>query len=281
MTRTLIVTADDVGLHPAITAGAIAAHVGGIVTACSVVAGGAALDDAVNRLAAHPRLAVGIHLTLTGAPPVADPRTVHSLLGSDGNLLGSSAAFLARWARGGIRLDDVERELRAQLDRLQGAGLRIVHANGHQHLHVLPGVFDRVLRLCLAHGIGYVRMPVVGPTRGVPLPRRLALGALSVFASRARASTRERLLTNDATLGIPCAGSLSATAIIEALPGIRGATELVAHPGVDDDALAATFGWGYRWERETAALCDPAVREAIDRNGIPLRSPADLIGNSE
>ncbi|MBV8546255.1 MAG: ChbG/HpnK family deacetylase [Acidobacteria bacterium] len=52
--RRLIVTADDVGLHPGMTAGAIRAHRDGIVTACSLVANGVAFYDAVERLREVP-----------------------------------------------------------------------------------------------------------------------------------------------------------------------------------------------------------------------------------
>src|SRR2546427_11296299 len=63
MTR-LIVTADDVGLDRGMTAGAIEAHRHGIVTACSIVANGREVDDAVARLRDVPSLEVGVHLTL-------------------------------------------------------------------------------------------------------------------------------------------------------------------------------------------------------------------------
>ncbi len=62
--RQLIVTADDVGLHRGMTGGAIRAHRQGIVTACSVVANGAAFDDAVARLRDVPSLEAGVHLAL-------------------------------------------------------------------------------------------------------------------------------------------------------------------------------------------------------------------------
>src|SRR5436309_14940812 len=62
--KQLIVTADDVGLDPGMTAGAIEAHRNGIVTACSIVANGIAFDDAVDRLRDVPKLEVGVHPAL-------------------------------------------------------------------------------------------------------------------------------------------------------------------------------------------------------------------------
>ena len=80
--KRLIVTADDVGLHRGMTAGAIQAHRQGIVTACSISANGRDFDDALARLRDVPTLETGVHLTLveeraltTGRPvPQATPR---------------------------------------------------------------------------------------------------------------------------------------------------------------------------------------------------------------
>ena len=59
--------------------------------------------------------------------------------------------------------------------------------------------------------------------------------------------------------------------LVRELPA--GVTELGCHPGLDD-----TSGSSYSDERsvETATLCDPRVRAAIDEAGIVLRSFAGL-----
>jgi predicted glycoside hydrolase/deacetylase ChbG (UPF0249 family) len=57
------------------------------------------------------------------------------------------------------------------------------------------------------------------------------------------------------------------------IAGVEGLTELVCHPGIDDATLARSYRWGYAWERETGALCDPSVRAAIDAGGVSLVAP--------
>src|SRR6185369_1858544 len=146
--RTLVATADDVGLHPGMTLGALRAHELGIVTACSVVANGRALDDAIDRLRDRPRLDAGVHLTFVGGErPLSPPAQVRSLLGPDGAFLPGFRTFAARYFLGRIDAADLAAELRRQIERLLAAGLRLVHLNSHQHLHVLPGVFETVLKL--------------------------------------------------------------------------------------------------------------------------------------
>ena len=75
------------------------------------------------------------------------------------------------------------------------------------------------------------------------------------------------------TIGVAEAGHLTAARIVELLDHVDGVTELVAHPGV---GVAGYAHWGYAWDEETRALCDPRVCEAIERNGIALIAPSAL-----
>lgn len=247
----LIVTADDVGLHPGMTEGAIRAHRQGIVTACSIVANGVAFDDAVARLRDVPSLEPGVHLTLVEERPLTSirfPKKYTSFV----------PLFLAR----AIGIDAIERELRAQIERVLAAGLRVTHLNGHQHLHVLPRIFRVVQKLAAEYGIGYVR--IVDDRGGTA--RALPMRALSALGRRAR----RKGLTNDHTIGVAIAGHLDD--VVPLLDHIDGVTELVTHPGVAVEGYA----WGYEWDRETRALCDPRLPDELAKRGIALVSPSQV-----
>jgi chitin disaccharide deacetylase len=267
----LIVTADDVGLHRGMNAGAVEAHRRGIVTACSVVANGAAFEDAVSRLRECPDLDTGLHLTLVEERPVEPAAAVPSLVGANGRFPKSFRGFVARYAVGRIHLRDVERELAAQIEKALAAGLRPVHLNGHQHLHVLPAVFEAVLRLAELYGIPYVRTPL-DVRRGLASPvRRASIGVLNRFGLSARRAAREAgVFTSDRTVGIAEAGHLTTSILLTVMDRAEGLTELVCHPGLGGDEIARAYDWGYFWDRETAALCDPKVRETLIARGIEL-----------
>ena len=271
----LIVTADDVGLHPGMTEGALRAHRDGIVTACSVAANGRYVEEAAAKLRETPGLAVGIHFTLVGESPVAPPERVRSLLGADSRLLADWPALVLRYLRGGVDLDEVEVELRAQHRRLTDLGLRPVHANGHQHLHVLPGVFPRVLALAADSGIRYLRIPR-DPSRTGWSPRRLGLAGLEACGKLARRRAArgggEPFILPDMTTGIAVAGRLDTKSLLALLSDVRGLAELVVHPGVGRETIAKDYAWGYIWDAETAALCEPTVRAEIASRGIELTS---------
>ncbi|HJW96003.1 MAG TPA: ChbG/HpnK family deacetylase [Thermoanaerobaculia bacterium] len=241
--RQLIVTADDVALDPGMTAGAIEAHRNGIVTRCSIVANGVAFDDAVARLKDVPAIAIGVHLALVEARAL-----------TTGELMPRNyVRFLLS------RKKDPEPELRAQIEKVLATGLRVTHLNGHQHLHMLPRIFELVQRLAIEYHIPYVR--TVRDFGGrVPLARRLATKALSRFNNRG---------SNDRTIGVANAGHLDVGLLLELLDYVGGVTELVTHPGL---GVTRYPHWKYEWDRETRALCDPRVREAIRAKGIELRS---------
>jgi predicted glycoside hydrolase/deacetylase ChbG (UPF0249 family) len=247
--KRLLVTADDVGLHEGMTLGAIRAHRRGIVTACSIAATGSALDHAVDQLRDCPALDVGVHLVL------AD----------------DYHRFLPGYLAGRVSPAAVEASLREQIERVLNRGLAVCHLNGHQHLHVLPSIFDVVVRLAREYGIAYVRIPDDRPRPAWTTPRRAAVSVLGRLARRAAAIARDAgLRTNDRTIGILDAGHLTAARLGALTAAIEGTAELVAHPGVDGEAIGRVFRWGYDWDGETAALCDETVRAALARAGVAL-----------
>lgn len=260
------------------TRGALAAYDSGIVTAVSVAPNGRAFEDAAARLRERPGLDVGVHLSLVGEAPLSAPGQVRSLLDGRGGLLPGWPAFARRWLLGGVRPAEVESELRRQIERLLAAGLAVVHLNSHQHLHVLPGLFEIVLRLAEEHRISWVRIPAEPAAAGLPVtPRAAQIALLNRLGRRARRcldkeTVRTTLRTTGRTVGVLTAGRLTVEALGRALSGVEGVTELVCHPGLGDAALAAEYDWGYAWDAETAALCDPRVPELLRAAGIELTS---------
>jgi predicted glycoside hydrolase/deacetylase ChbG (UPF0249 family) len=245
VTKHLIVTADDVGLHRGMTEGAIRAHREGVVTACSVVANGVAFYDAVERLRDVPSLEIGVHLTLVEERSLTGMRFPTSYVG------------FVREQKDRVA---IERELRAQIERVLAAGLHVTHLNGHQHVHMWPHVFAIVSNLADEYGIGYVRRVRDRGGRG-GIMRRLSIAALNALG------------TGGSTIGVMEAGHLTADRIIDLLRHVKRTTELVTHPGIDVDAYPH---WKYDWNGETAALCDPRLRKAIADRGIQLVTPSEL-----
>jgi predicted glycoside hydrolase/deacetylase ChbG (UPF0249 family) len=273
--KRLVVTADDVGLHPDMTAGAMRAHDQGIVTAVSMCAPGRDLENAAREVLARPELDAGIHLVLVGERPSSPPDRVASLVGRDGKLLPGFRAFGWRYLRGAIDPDEVELELRAQIETVLGHGVRPLHLNSHQHLHVLPRIFAIAARLAVEYGIPWIRLPL-DPHLPALAPRGMELRTLGALSRRARRRVVAPLRALEESAGLFDAGHLTAERLLAIIARAEDSTELVCHPGLDGSALAAAYDWNYRWGEETAALCDRRLPGALATAGVSLAGFRDL-----
>ena len=138
--RKLVVNADDFGFTRDVNQGIVEAYRNGILTSTTLMATGAAFDDAVCLARENSALDIGVHLVLVGEPPF--PITIAQLM---------RAMLLGR-----IR---VYEELRAQVRRILDAGLEPTHLDTHKHTHLLPPVLDAVARLSEEYKIPWVRRP--------------------------------------------------------------------------------------------------------------------------
>ena len=276
----LIVNADDFGLSEGVNRAVIEAHERGIVTSTSIMAGGAAFEHAVDLASRCPSLDVGVHLTLTELRPVAD--SVPSLVDADGQFAPHATELTKRCLRGAIALADVHKELDAQIRRARDNGVRPSHFDGHQHVHVLPGIARVVAQLARDHGVRAVRVPTE-PPRGYMLKdlgnlKRLAEQiALGLFGSL---SPLRHLRRVDRFVGFYFGGRLNEQnlrTVLERLPAGK-TVELMCHPGSDDPE--SRYGeWHYAWAAETAALTSPRIRELIGARGVRLIGYRDLTGD--
>jgi predicted glycoside hydrolase/deacetylase ChbG (UPF0249 family) len=76
------------------------------------------------------------------------------------------------------------------------------------------------------------------------------------------------------------AGRWDSDSLVETLRSIdSGLTEIGCHPGADD-AIDEELRWDYAWERELAALTDPAVAAAVLHSGVQLTTYRDFAGEA-
>lgn len=272
--RTLIVNGDDFGITAGVNAGILHAFREGILTSASLMACGEAFEEAVSGARGAPGLGIGVHLCLTEGKPVSPPNRVSSLLEEDGCFRGEVAAFLGPFFQGKIRLDEVEREVRAQISKVLDHGLRVEKLDSHMHLHMLPPILDVVLRVGLALGITAVRLPRESPRfwgcRPTAWAKCLVLQGLS-SAQRAKVR-RSGFRVSDHFLGLSSSGDVTEAKLLawlQALP--PGTTELMVHPGYEDVALRdMPASYAYQREREVAALTSSRVRALVEEAGIKL-----------
>jgi predicted glycoside hydrolase/deacetylase ChbG (UPF0249 family) len=260
--KQLVVNADDFGFTPDVNQGIVEAHRRGILTATTLMANGAAFEDAVRLARETPALDVGAHLVLVGGDSALTGKPLPPTV----------AKLLAAMARREIRVHD---ELRAQVRRIVDAGVLPTHLDTHKHTHLAPPVLEAVARIAEEFGIGWVRRPFDFPLNAMPVPplRRLtsrALGLLRPWFQGVLA--RHACKTTDHFAGFRITGRFRTAELVELMGAIpEGSTELMCHPGRCGEALRnARTRLKESRERELAALVSPEVRDAVERNGIEL-----------
>src|SRR5882724_3822199 len=95
--RRLIVNADDFGRSHSINQAVIRAHRDGILTTASLMVNGVAVAEAVELGRQHPRLGVGLHLSLVCGTSTLRPADIPGLVDGDGNFSSQSVATGIRY----------------------------------------------------------------------------------------------------------------------------------------------------------------------------------------
>ena len=271
-TRRLILNADDFGLSEAVNRGIRAAHAAGAVTSASLLVNTPAFPDAVAAARQTPDLGLGLHLNLSAGSPVSPPDTVPSLCDARTGRFRGLSRLVVRALAGRVVATEVARECAAQIERMSGTGLRITHLDGHQHTHVLPGVWGPVVAAARNAGVTVVRIPLE-PVRTIAWRPMAALGQV-LLGGCYRVAARNVPVPRHADhfRGFALTGRRDflkrLLALLDALePGV---TELMVHPGYRDAGLTGWVGYVEGREGELAALTSPAVRDRLRRGDIEL-----------
>lgn len=267
--RYIIINADDFGRHAEINRAVEEGLEHGCLRSATVMPGGAAFAGAIDIARRHEELGLGVHFTLVDGHPILPPEEIPSLVGSEGDFLPDHTALLKRYLKGGVNLEEVRRELAAQLQKVEATGIPISHVDSHQHMHTLPGIIDIVLDLAARAGIRAVRTPrtplFAGAFGGLgQLVGRLGLSTLARLA--ACKAHRRGLLTPDNFAGIVAGEAVSEGELLHLIAHLpQGTTEVMMHPGMKNDVLQEDSGWQHDFEAELAAILSPRVEAALQK----------------
>jgi hypothetical protein len=131
--KILLIRCDDIGMSHSVNMATKELIETGLVFSASVMFPCSWYQEGVDILKGHPEITIGIHLTLNAEwknyrwGPVAGRDQVPSLVDEHGYFFPSRAAFFAN----NPKLDEVEIELRAQIERALHSGLKISYVDYH------------------------------------------------------------------------------------------------------------------------------------------------------
>jgi len=253
--KRLLIRCDDVGMSHTVNTAVRELIATGVPFSTSVMIACPWHLEAVEILKANPQIGVGIHLTLNSEwehyrwGPVLGAAKVPSLVDSGGHFFASEAEFSAA----DVDLDEVEMELRAQIERALAAGLRVDYLD----YHMLTAVSTPELR-AIVEGLA--------EEYGLGLSRYFGEASVSIWA----AQPDDKLTT-----------------LLKHVRNVQpGLNLLVIHLGMETPEMSAMVDTNnesdpYRVaihrQAELDAITSPAFRQAIEDAGIELITYRDIV----
>lgn len=266
--------ADDFALSPAVTRGILEALAAGRLTATSAMTTQANWPEAARAFRAlAPQADLGLHFNLTLGGPLGKMPS----FAPNGAFPAMNAIVPAAW-RSALAFREIRDELRRQLDAFEDAhGAPPDFVDGHQHVHVLPGIADELIAELKDRGLAgkiWLRDSADRPkrifSRGRHWGKALTVAALARgFRAKARSAG---FALNDGFSGFSdfdAKGDYSADfASYLRAPG--GTPLIMCHPGHVDEELARLDPVTDSREAELAFLLSPRFTEILDAAGARL-----------
>ncbi len=236
--KKLIINADDLGADKGRNQGIFEAIHADRVTSASILANGAGVWDALEKIRSgtYRNISWGIHLNLSEGKPIVAKNL--PLLAPQGAFLGKTVSHQLLMKEGDQHLEnEIAQEVNAQIMFLKTSGIPLSHLDGHQHIHLFPAVLRTVIEAAQKHHIPWIRIPEepepISPD--IPLPFFLCEEArlFSRLGRRARSIILESgLHITDHFRGLYLKGHLSVQGLVSVLRQLpNGLTELMVHPG--------------------------------------------------
>ncbi|MBB6254021.1 ChbG/HpnK family deacetylase [Nitrospirillum iridis] len=278
MTATIVLNADDYGLSPGVSRGILALIRQGRLSGTSCMTATPFWPEHAPWLAeVADRADVGLHLTLTDQTP-AGPCPALAPNGRFGSVGALMARSLTGRLMGAATQADLKAEIDRQLDLFEAhAGRPPAHVDGHQHVHLLPGVRGLVLDAVARRyprGSVYVRNcsePLAAIlARGVDRPKALIIATLA--RGLAPAAARRGIPTNHGFRGVYdfAPGRDFPGLMARFLVPARDGALIMVHPALADDVLAGLDPVVASRQVEQAYLAGDAFQDLLERDGVRL-----------
>jgi len=269
--KVLVVHADDLGMTHSINEASLRGMEVGVISSASVMPAGPWFPEIVQYARAHPELDFGLHFAVTSERsfyrfgPVASRDRV-------GSLVDAAGYFHQDWSeavRAQVQADQIELELRAQLERARQLGFTPSHLDSHQYrlYQSGPAVFEALLRVAQD-----ARLPILLARSW--FDRWPYLAAAERFGQLAI----DRTVTIEPGISPEKWGEF----YLEAIRGLEpGVTELIVHPAFNDPEMQA-FGrdrttWDGAWrQRDYDVLTSDEFRNALVESDVKLMSWREL-----
>jgi len=265
--KLLILHADDIGVAHSENAASFDALDKGVVNSGSIMMPTPWVTEVAAYAKAHPNADLGLHLTLNsewntyrwgGLAPRDQTSSLHD---PDGTFPREPDVMAKR-----AKLDEVEKELRAQIDRAYAIGIKPTHVDSHMAaLYGTPDLFRTYAKVARSYKLPFLHFIGGADPEIVKTLQPSDIVADAVIMRLQKGSIEEwRKFYLDA--------------IRDMKPGL---TVILVHLGYDDAELrAVTTGWdswGADWrQRDYDVLTSAEFRQALKDNKVVMVTWRDV-----
>jgi predicted glycoside hydrolase/deacetylase ChbG (UPF0249 family) len=259
--KLLILHADDLGAAHSVDVASFDALEKGAISSASLMVPSPWITEVAAYARAHPNADLGLHLTLTsewqtyrwGSVESADK--VPSLLDSVGTFPNDEKLVAAH-----AKPLEVEREIRAQINRALALGIRPTHLDSHMgSLFTTPELIATYVKVAHDYHLPFLALkgsPLAAPRAGITTQDVLLDAVIIADRQVPRDQWKEFYLK----------------AIANLKPGL---TEIIVHLGHDDSELQAVMvdhePYGSAWrQRDYDVVNSPEFRKALQDNHVIL-----------
>jgi predicted glycoside hydrolase/deacetylase ChbG (UPF0249 family) len=270
--KKLILHADDFGMSHSVNVATSELLEKGFISSASIMMPCPWVSEAVAWAKKNPKADLGIHLTLTSEwktlrwGPVAPRDQVKGLLDPDGYLWPD-----VRSAAMNATPQEVETELRAQIEMAKRMGLRFTHLDTHMGtVYARPDFFEVYKKLGAEYGVPIMLpKPYEGMEKSAPITTVQYLqGQQEQFRAQSIYQL-DRLITD----GAPGQHTLDGRrqAYLETLRSLQpGVTQIILHPGLLDAELKAATGRAADRDADYRIFQEEATQRLMKELGIEL-----------
>ena len=259
--KLLILHADDLGVAHSENAASFTALDSGWINSASIMMTTPWVTEVAEYAKRNPNADLGLHLTLTSEwetyrwGSVESRDKVPSLHDADGTLPRQSQTVATR-----AKIDEVERELRAQVERALAIGIKPTHLDSHMgalfSTPELMATYVKVARSYRLPFLAYIGAPRFAPPPS-PQDKDIILDAVIIANSQVPEDQWMKFYLD---------------AIKNLKPGL---TEILVHLGYDDAELQAVTvnhpAYGSAWrQRDVDVLKSAEFRQALKDNKVIL-----------
>jgi|TARA_B110000967_G_scaffold199999_1_gene235147 dolichyl-phosphate beta-glucosyltransferase len=167
----LQITSDDWGISPAVNEGMLKLAQLGVIKRVSIMANSLHKEYLLDELKAVTGIQLGLHFNLTNGVLLGQKTGHHHM---DGLAQTAPLLRLIKQSWFGCRtlsaplLKDIEEEFTLQVKALQQQGVVLSYFDSHHHVHLLPGIIDRIAPQAKNLGLGHTRLVLDWSLLGKP-----------------------------------------------------------------------------------------------------------------